>query len=110
MIEFTDVVLQVCDPGMDFGDYMRNFEFIKAATCAYFVTAGMLVTGLLVYGGISLKIYIQTGSVIIPFVLLLTIGGAAMTQMAGIVSAFAMLLLLVAGAGAITILYKAHSR
>lgn len=100
----------VCDPNISGFTYLLDFEFIKALTCTYANVAGFLVVGLLTYGAISLSIYIRTGSVIIPFVLLLTTGGAVMTQIASVGTAIATILLLVTGAGVITYLYAAYTR
>ena len=85
---------QVCDPTMAGQDYLLNYEFIKAFTCTYANTAGLLVTGMVVYGAVSLSIYVRTNSVIIPFVLLLLTGGAVLTQVATPGIAIATLLLL----------------
>ncbi len=100
----------MCDPAMSGADYLTNWEFMKAVTCTYANAAGYLVTGLLVYGAVSLSIYIRTGSVIIPFVLLLTTGGAVMQVVAGPATAIATILLLCVGAGSITLLYYRYSR
>ena len=102
--------MAVCEAGLGFGDYLTNFEFIKAFTCTYANAAGFLVVGLLVYGGISLSIYIETGSVIIPFVLLLTVGGAVLTQVAAPAMTIAVLVLLVTGGGVMAYLYHRYSR
>lgn len=100
----------VCDPTIGFAEYLQDFEFIKAMTCTYANAAGFLVTGLLVYGGISLAIYIRTDSLVIPFVLLLTTGGAVMAQIASVGTAVATIVLLTVGAGVMTYVYLAFSR
>lgn len=100
----------MCDPSMTGFEYLLNFEFIKALTCTYANPIGFLVVGLLVYGGISLSIYIRTGSIIIPFVLLLLTGGVVMQQVAGVAVAIATLVALGAGAGVVTYVYAAYSR
>lgn len=102
--------MSMCDPAKDFGDYLVNFEFIKAPTCTYSDPAGLLVVGLLVFGAIALTSYIETGTVIIPFVLLLTTGGAVLTMVAAPGIGIATILLLVTGAGAMTYLYYRYSR
>lgn len=102
--------MAMCDPAKDFGDYLINFEFIKAPTCTYSEPAGLLVVGLLVFGGVMISIYTETNSVIIPFVLLLTTGGAVLTMVAAPATTIATLLLLVTGAGAMTYLYYRFSR
>ena len=100
----------VCDPNTSEIAYLLNFEFIKAFSCTYFNSAGMLVTGLLVYGGISLSIYIRTDSVLIPTVLLLITGGAVLSQVAAPAVRVAGLLLVTVGAGAVAFLYRRLGR
>ena len=100
----------VCDPSTSEIAYLLNFEFIKAFSCTYFNSAGMLVTGLLVYGGISLSIYIRTDSVLIPTVLLLITGGAVLSQVAAPAVRVAGLLLVTVGAGAVAFLYRRLGR
>lgn len=100
----------MCDPSMAGHEYLANWEFMKAITCTYANAAGILVTGLLVYGAVGLSIYIRTNSVVIPFVLLLTTGGAVLNFVAPPAMAIATILLLCVGAGAITLLYYRYSR
>lgn len=100
----------LCDPAMGGTDYLLNFEFIKAISCTYANAAGLLVTGLMVYGAISLAIYIRTDSVTIPAVLVLLTGGAVLSQVAAPAMAVATVLVLTTGAGTITILYYRYSR
>jgi len=100
---------QVCDPNVSGFAYLLDFEFIKAFSCTYANAAGFLTTGLLVYGAISMAIYIRTNSVMIPFVLLLLTGGAVMTQVASVAVGIATILLLVTGAGVITYLYTQYT-
>lgn len=99
----------VCDPTIDPSTYLSNFEFIKAFTCVYANSMGFLALGLLVYGAISARIYIQTGSAMIPVVLLLLTGGAVMTQVAAIGTTIAAVLFLTVGAGIITYVYWRYS-
>lgn len=99
----------VCGASKSGFEYLLEFEFIKAGICTYADSAGVLVVGALVYGAISMRIYIRTGSFVIPFVLLLTTGGAVMTQVAPIGTGIAMLLLLTVAAGTITFLYYRYS-
>lgn len=102
--------MAVCDPSLTLADHLVNFHFIKAFTCTYFTTAGMLVTGLFVYGAIGLSLYIRTGSVVLPAILTLLTGGAILGQVAAPGSTIVLVLLLVVGAGGITLLYLAYSR
>lgn len=91
-------------------DALLNFHFVKAFTCTYAASAGFLVVGLLVYGGINLAILIHTGDIRIPVVLTLLTGGAIIPQVASPGVALVGIVLLVAGAGAVTILYYRYSR
>jgi hypothetical protein len=101
--------MAVCD-GTPGWEHLVNFEFIKALTCTYGDAMGMLPFGLLVFGAIELSLYIRTGSVIMPFVVLLLTGGALMGMVAGVATAIATVLVLCAGAGVMTLLYVKFSR
>jgi len=109
----TGFLMQMCN-GMstqaDAMDALLNFEFVKAFTCTYAMSAGFLVVGLLVYGGINLAILLRTGDVRIPVVLTLLTGGAIIPQVAAPGVAIVAITLLVAGAGALTLLYYRYSR
>jgi len=100
----------MCSAGLKGYEYLTNFEFIKGFTCTFADSMGLLVFGMLVYGGISMSIYIRTGSAMLPLVLLLITGGVTMTQVAGPAVGVATVLLLVFGAGILTILYYRYSR
>jgi hypothetical protein len=102
--------MSTCDPQVSEIAYLLNFEFIKAFTCTYFNAAGALVAGLLVYGGVSLSIYIRTDSVLIPTVLLFVTGGAVLSQVAAPGMQIAGLLLATVGAGAVAFLYRRMAR
>lgn len=104
------VVLQMC-PGDKAGhEYLTDFAFVEAITCTYANEAGFLVTGLLFYGGIMTAIYATTDDIRIPSVLILLTGGAILSQVAAPGLTIAALMLLLVGAGVITILYYRYSR
>lgn len=103
-------LLQVCPPEVGGMEHLLNFEFIKAFTCTYANVAGLLVVGVLVYGAVASSIYIRTGSVVIPAILVLLTGGAVMGQIAGPAVAIATVVVLTTGAGAFTYLYVRFSR
>lgn len=105
-----DIVLQMCDPSKGFLDYITNFQFWKAVTCPYANSVGFLTLGLFVYGSISIPIYLTTGSIIVPAVLLLLVGGAVMSQVAAPATTIAVLVLLGAGAGSLGALYLKYQR
>jgi hypothetical protein len=67
----------------------------NATFCTYAAPAGELTVGLLFYAAVSLAIFIRTGSPMIPFALVMLLGGTILAQMVGIVSTFAAILVLV---------------
>lgn len=106
--------MQLCANAQSNADYLinrlLNFEFVSAFSCTYAAPAGLLVVGLLVYGGVAGSIYIRTGDVRIPLVLTLLTGGAIIPQVATPGVAVVGIALLISGAGAITLLYYRYSR
>lgn len=102
--------MAVCDPNTAGIDYLMNWEFVKAITCTYANVTGLLVMGTFVYTAIAGSIYIRTGSVVIPFGLLLLTGGAVMSQVAGIAVGMAAIVALLTGAAIVTALYVKFSR
>jgi hypothetical protein len=94
-----------------FEGYLGNFEFINAFVCTASEMAGGFATvATLVFGGIALSIYIRTGSVAIPVVLLLLTGGAVIPLLAAPAIGIAGILLIVVGAGSMTLAYYRYSR
>jgi hypothetical protein len=104
------VVAQVCAGDKTFADYMGDFAFIKAISCQYAVGGSLLVAGGLVVGGVVSSIYIRTGSPVIPGILILLTGGAVLEVSPAPVIGLATLLVLLLGAGVITLGYRAFSR
>jgi len=101
------IILQVCtDTGLN---HMLNFEFLKGIGCTYINSAGLLVAGLLLYGGINFSIFIRTGDVRIPVVLTLLTGGVIIPQIAAPGVAVASIALLLTGAGSLTYMYYKYS-
>lgn len=74
---------------------MENLDLWEAGFCAYGTPLGELVVGTLVYSAVGLNIFIRTGSLIIPFVLMLLLGGTIFAQMLAIISTFGALVILV---------------
>lgn len=99
-----------CDPNTSGITYLLDWQFIQAFTCTYANTAGLLVVGMMVYGGVSLSIYIRTGSVVIPSVLLLLTGGVILGQVATPVVGIATVMLLTVGGGLVAYIYYVYSR
>lgn len=103
-------LMQVCDPNKGFVDYLVGLNIPKAITCQFAPTIGILVFGMLVFSGVGLPIYIRTGRVEIPAILLLLTGGAILPYVAAPVFPIVTVLLLVTGAGVMTYLYYRYSR
>jgi len=106
--------MAMCDgvSGVDaFISELLSFNFVKAFSCTYADAAGgLLVVGLLVYGGVTLSIFIRTGDVRIPVVLTLLTGGAIIPQVAAPGVSLVAITLLITGAGIVTLLYYRYSR
>lgn len=97
--------MAVCDGFTSGPDAVANFEFIQAVTCTYAVPAGFLMVGLLVFGAVAGSIYIRTGSVIIPFGLVLLTGGAILTTVAAPAIAFVVITFFLVGGGVVAYAY-----
>lgn len=74
---------------------MENFDLWEGLYCMYGTPMGELLVGTLVYSAFGLNIFLRTGSLIIPFVLLMILGGTILSQMLGIIGAFAGLIILI---------------
>jgi hypothetical protein len=88
---------------------LLDFEFVPAVVCTYADPMSLLSVGLIVYGAIGASMYITTGDLRIPFVLVLTIGGAVIPQIAAPGLIVISLVLVLIGAGTITYLYYQYS-
>lgn len=100
-----------CSDSADFASYLGDFEFINAVVCtASDLGGGLATVATLVMGGIALSIYIRTGSVALPTVLVLLTGGSVLSLLATPAIALATILVLVFGAAAITLAYWRYSR
>lgn len=102
--------MSMCDPSKTGIDYLLDFEFIAAVTCPYADAVGLLVLGVFVGGAVAGSIYIRTGSVIIPFGLLMLTGGATMSAVAGVAVGLATVVALLVGGGVVTYVYYQYSR
>jgi len=105
-----NIVLQLCDPSKTFMDRMLNFEFWHAFACQYTSPVGFYVVGLLVYSSISLPIYIRTGSIRIPAVLMILIGPFAVSQVAGVSQGIVLAVVVGSIVAAPFLLYYSFSR
>jgi hypothetical protein len=106
----TTTIAAMCENNKDFADRLTDYEFVEAIVCVYGEAAGFLMTGLMVWGGISIAIYNTTGDVRVPAVLLLLTGGVVLPQMAGVGLTLSVIVLLLTGAGVATVLYYQWSR
>jgi len=104
------VILQMCGKYNTFFEALMDWNFIEAFTCAYAGSVGLFVVGTLFYVPMALAMYITTGSMMIPFVLLLMVGGAIVPQMIAPVPGFVSILVVGIGAGTLTYLYYTFSR
>lgn len=75
--------MSMCTPDMTLADYIVQFKFIEALACPYINSMGLVVFGTLMYGAVATSIYIRTGNVAIPTILLFLTGGVVLQQVAG---------------------------
>lgn len=101
--------MSLCDPEKSGIDYLLEFDFVEAITCTYANSASLAIVGLIVFTAVGGSIYIRTGSLIIPFGILLLAGGAVLSQMAAVATPVAVLLLLIVPAGVIAYAYYRFS-
>lgn len=106
----TAALAAMCDGNKSGPERLTDFEFVEAFACVYGDAVGLVVTGLIVWGGISISIYLTTGDVRIPAVLLLLTGGAIIPQVAAPGLTLAVLVLLLTASGLATALYYRWSR
>lgn len=106
----THALLQMCAAGKTGPEYLTDFEFVEAITCTYANPTSLLIVGLLVYGAITITLYLTTGGVRIPAVLLLLTGGAVIPQVAAPGVAVAVVALLLIVSALVTVLYYRYSR
>lgn len=93
-----------------FQQAMEDFDLWEAMFCVYGGPMGELVVGTIVYSAFALAIFVRTGSLIIPFVMLLVLGGTVLSQMLGVIGSFAGLIILVVAPLVVTALIVAVDR
>jgi len=103
-------VLQMCGGDADFIARIGEFAFVDALACVYAEPASLPVVALLVYTAVGGSIYIRSGSLILPFGLLLLTGGAVVSQIASVGLPVVVLLVIVVPAGVTAYLYYRVSR
>lgn len=104
-------------PLLDKGEYegfygaylnaLQNEAFRDAMICLYVDNLGSTLAGLMIYGAVSLYLYIRTGSVIVPFVLVVLVGAAVLpTLPANAIAAAVVVLLFVVGMGPVALVRR----
>lgn len=103
------VVLQSCEYGQDMAEYITDGFRIADAFRCQFSGVGLEIAGFILMAAIFVPLYIRSRSPVIPLVLMLLVGGAFVSAIAGPWTAIAALVLLVVGAGGVTYLYAQYS-
>lgn len=98
-----------CSANKDGPAHLLDFEFIPAVMCTYTEAAGLYTTGMLIMAAVAGAIYIRTGSMILPFGLVMLSGGAVLTVVAPPAVGIAGILVLLAGSGTIAYLWYQYS-
>jgi hypothetical protein len=76
---------------------LENLDLWEALYCPYGAALGELTVGSVVYAGFALNIYIRTGSIMIPLILVLSLGGTVLAQVYAVISVFVGLIILIEG-------------
>lgn len=100
----------LCSAGKTGTEYMLDWQFIEAVSCAYIGSANMAVVALLVFAPIAFSIYMRTGSVMIPVGLVFMTGGVIMAVVPGIAIQWVGAVVLLAGAGVAAYVFIRYSR
>lgn len=68
---------------------IENMSLWDAAFCPYATPLGELAVGSIVYSAFALNIFIRTGSMMIPFILVLILGGTILAQVYAVIGTIA---------------------
>ena len=91
----------------DFLQALSEFAFRDALLCPYQMTLGGPEFATLIFGSIGIAYMIRQGSIVIPVIIMVTTGGAFMSQVAGIAVGFVTVAVLgILGLGPVLILRK----
>lgn len=88
-----------CPTGAEFAGFetaMNDLDLWRAIYCTYGTPVGETVVGTLFYGGVSLGIFIRTGSIGIPSILFVILGSTIIAQMLSVVTPFIAFIVLLA--------------
>lgn len=99
----------MCDTGMTFADYIRDFAFVKAGVCPYANDVGFLVLGLVVWAVVAIVMTVRTGSLAMTAITTILIGGAVLSQVAAPGIPFVTVLVLAIVGSVIAGLYMNYS-
>lgn len=78
-----------------FNQAMQQFNLWEFTICPYGGPMSILLVGTVLYSGISINIFTRTGSIMIPFVLAMILGGTVLAQTLAIINSFAAVIILV---------------
>jgi hypothetical protein len=103
----TKLILACSDYSGDWLEAWRQFAVRDAIACPFTAEVGSLFVGLLIVAGINTTLYSRQGSIAIPAVVTLVTGGAWLTQVSGIASAFVVfVLLMLAGIAPVVVIRR----
>ena len=78
-----------------FQEAMQSLNLWEAMFCSYGAPLGELIVGTVLYSAVAINIFARTGSLIIPFILALILGGTILAQMYAVISAFVGIIVLI---------------
>jgi len=98
------------DVCLEFDVELQDRNFVCAFVGPYIGQMSLVVLGMIIWGGLSLGLFIRTGSPMIPYVLLLLTGGAISGTLAGPAIALAAVVVLAVSGGVPLLLYIKYAR
>lgn len=106
-------VLQFSCNGTNATDYVNtggDVNLVQGAVCQYSEPFGIHLVGLLFWAGISLGLYIRTGSILMPYILTLVLGSVVLSFIAPIAVAMVVPMTLGIAGYVAPKLYRKYSR
>jgi hypothetical protein len=70
-----------CSDYNTYWEFMANWQFFDAVYCLYGEQVGFFLFPLLAYGALATALYIFAGSLIMPLVLTIILGGVVVAQL-----------------------------
>lgn len=87
-------------------DFWTNFEFWDGINCFYSDQLGASVIAFVFFGVTAMSLYLSTGSIVVPMVIGIVIGGVAFALLPGVGIEVALMVIVLGAGGAMYLLAK----